>query len=42
MEKTGKNEYVLTTDEVESFTPAEIKGTFNDFGEENGYRPLKF
>jgi len=42
MEKSGKNEYVLTTDEVESFTPSEIKTTFNDFGEENGYKPLKF
>jgi TolA-binding protein len=42
MEKSGKNEYILTTDEVESFTPSEIKTTFNDFGEENGYKPLKF
>ena len=42
MEKSGKNEYVLTTDEVEDFTPSEIKTTFNDFGEENGYKPLKF
>ena len=42
MEKSGKNEYVLTTDEVESYTPSEIKTTFNDFGEENGYKPLKF
>jgi hypothetical protein len=42
MEKSGKNEYVLTTDEVEDFTPSEIKTTFNDFGNENGYKPLKF
>ena len=42
MEKSGKNEYVLTTDEVEDFTPSEIKSTFNDFGEETDYRPLKF
>jgi hypothetical protein len=42
MEKTGKNEYVLTTDEVEDFTPSEIKGTFNDFGDESQYKPLKF
>lgn len=28
MEKTGKNEYVLTTDEVQSFSPNEIKKTF--------------
>ena len=42
MEKSGKNEYVLTTDEVEDFTPSEIKTTFNDFGEESQYKPLKF
>ena len=42
MEKSGKNEYVLTTDEVENYTPSEIKTTFNDFGEESQYKPLKF
>lgn len=43
MEKSGKNEYVLTTDEVEDFTPSEIKTTFNNFGEEEEqYKPLKF
>ena len=42
MEKSGKNEYVLTTDEVEDFTPSEIKTTFNDFGDESQYKPLKF
>ena len=42
MEKSGKNEYVLTTDEIEDFTPSEIKGTFNDFGDETDYKPLKF
>jgi hypothetical protein len=42
MEKSGKNEYVLTTDEVESYTPSEIKTTFNDYGEESQYKPLKF
>ena len=42
MEKSGKNEYVLTTDEVESYTPSEIKTTFNDFGEESQYKPLKY
>ena len=31
MEKSGKNEYVLTSDEVEDFSPNEIKDTFNDF-----------
>ena len=29
MDKSGKNEYVLTSDEVENFTPSEIKGSFN-------------
>lgn len=28
LEKSGKNEYVLTTDEVENFTPSEVRGTF--------------
>jgi len=30
-EKTGKNEYILTTDEVENYSPSEIKNTFNKF-----------
>ena len=34
MEETGKNEYVLTSDEVENFSPNEIKDTFNAFDEE--------
>ena len=42
MEKSGKNEYILTTDEVEDFTHSEIKTTFNDFGDESQYKPLKF
>ena len=33
MEETGKNEYVLTSDEVQEFSPNEIKKTFNDFDE---------
>ena len=33
MEETGKNEYVLTSDEVQEFSPNEIKKTFNDFNE---------
>ena len=33
MEETGKNEYVLTSDEVEQFSPNEIKKTFNEFDE---------
>lgn len=31
MEETGKNEYILTSDEVESFSPNEIKKTFNNY-----------
>lgn len=30
MEMTGKNEYVLTKDEVENFSPSEIEKTFNE------------
>lgn len=30
MEKTGKNEYVLTQDEVENFSPSDIENTFNE------------
>jgi hypothetical protein len=30
MEKTGKNEYVLTQDEVENFSPSDIERTFNE------------
>ena len=35
MEKSGKNEYVLTTDEVEDFSPKEIKTTFDTFDDED-------
>jgi len=31
MEKSGKNEYVLTTDEVKDFTPSDIKDSFRNF-----------
>jgi hypothetical protein len=31
MEKSGKNEYVLTTDEVKDFTPSEVRDSFRDF-----------
>jgi hypothetical protein len=34
MEKSGKNEYVLTQDEVEDYSPNEIKKTFRNFGDE--------
>jgi hypothetical protein len=30
MEKTGKNEYVLTQDEVENFSPSDIEQSFNE------------
>jgi len=38
MEKSGKNEYVLTTDEVKDFSPNEIQKTFRDFDDEEGYK----
>jgi len=31
MEKSGKNEYILTTDEVKDFTTSDIKDSFRDF-----------
>ena len=34
MEKSGKNEYVLTSDEVENFSPNEVKKTFSKYEEE--------
>jgi len=34
MEKSGKNEYVLTADEVENFSPNEVKKTFNIYDDE--------
>jgi hypothetical protein len=44
IEKTGKNEYVLTTDEIEDYSPSEIKNTFNDMtlNSNNGFKPIKF
>jgi hypothetical protein len=35
MQKTGKNEYILTTDDVENFTPSEIRTSFNPEGPKN-------
>jgi hypothetical protein len=35
MKQSGKNEYVLTSDDVEEYSPEEIKTTFNDFGDED-------
>jgi hypothetical protein len=34
IEKSGKNEYVLTQDEVEDYSPMDIKKSFRAFGEE--------
>ena len=34
MEKTGKNDYVLTQDDVEGYSPIDIKKSFRDFGDE--------
>lgn len=34
MQKSGKNEYVLTSDEVSEFVPSEIKKTFDNYGPE--------
>jgi hypothetical protein len=31
MEKSGKNEYILTTDEVKDFSPSEVRDSFRDF-----------
>ena len=42
IKKSGKNEYILTTDEVEDYTPSEIKTTFNDYGEEDEFKRLKY
>ena len=42
MEKTGKNEYVLTQNDVEDYSPNEIKKTFRNFEDEvNPFRQVK-
>ena len=45
MEKTGKNEYILTKDDVESYSPGDIKKSFRNFGnndtEIDGFSKLK-
>ena len=42
MEQTGKNEYVLTQDEVEDYSPNEIKKTFRNFEDEvNPFRQVR-
>ena len=35
MEKSGKNEYVLTTDQVKEFSPNQIEDSFNEYGDED-------
>jgi len=35
MKQSGKNEYVLTSDEVEEYSPEEIKNSFNNYDEED-------
>jgi hypothetical protein len=37
MEKSGKNEYVLTTDDVEDYSPNEIEDTFNDWSDDENF-----
>jgi len=37
MQKSGKNEYILTKNEVENY-PVDIKDTFNENGEEDEYK----
>ena len=41
MEKSGKNEYVLTTDDVTEINPDEIKNTFNPDEEEDNIFDVK-
>jgi hypothetical protein len=33
MRQSGKNEYVLTSDEIEDYSPEEVKTSFNDYDE---------
>jgi hypothetical protein len=42
MEKSGKNEYILTQDEVEDYSPIEIKKTFRNFDDStSGFQQVK-
>ena len=34
-EATGKNDYILTSDEVENYSPNEIRDTFNKFEQDD-------
>jgi hypothetical protein len=42
IQKSGKNEYVLTTDDVEDYSVDEIKRTFNNYGDEEEFKPIKY
>ena len=42
MEKSGKNEYILTTDEVEDYSPDQIKRTFDDYSDDEDFKQLKY
>ena len=42
MEKTGKNEYILTSDEVEDYSPGEIEDSFFDYGDNDEEYPGQF
>jgi len=35
MEKSGKNEYILTSDEIKDYTPGEIEDSFYDYEDEH-------
>lgn len=37
MQKSGKNEYILTTDEVENFTPSDIRNSFELDSDKNNF-----
>lgn len=42
-EKLGRDEYILTKDEVEDFTPSDIKKSFRDFdefGDNSGFKKI--
>ena len=42
MEKSGKNEYVLTQDEVQDYSPIEIKKTFRNFDDSSsGFQQVR-
>lgn len=38
MEQSGKNEYVLTTDEVEDYSPSEIEDSFNNWEDQQQFK----